>query len=295
MIPREYVMRKSFLFLLLATVSVPALAAPDDANDRATRREAARAERANARSERQDEKSQSPARSEPQVQVRAVEPNAVNRPAPNQSQRQVIPQQIIDRRSGQNFGVAPPRPALEQRRAPVDSVREWRARERNAPAVIEPRNSAARDAIQQRRDQRIETRNTIRDRRPPIISRVPREGTQPPPPPVSSRPSSLTAQHWRGDWRSNQRYDWQNLRRHHQSLFHLGFYYDPFGWGYRPYSIGWRLWPSYYQSSYWLNDPWMYRLPYAPPGYRWIRYYDDALLIDMWDGEVADVIYDFFW
>ena len=292
-------MRKSLLFLLLATVSVPAFAAPDDANDRAARREAARAEKADARAERQAEKSQPPQRPEPQAQVRMVEPNAINRPAPNQPNQppnQVIQQQqFIDRRSGQNFGAAPPRPTLEQRRAPVDSVRDWRARERNAPAVIEPRNSAARDAMQQRRDQRLEMRNAPGDRRPPIISRVPREGTQPPPPPTSTRPSSQTAQHWNSNWRSNNHYDWQNHRRHHQSLFHLGFYYDPFGWGYRPYSIGWRLWPSYYQSSYWLNDPWMYRLPYAPPGYRWIRYYDDALLIDMWDGEVADVIYDFFW
>ena len=72
-------------------------------------------------------------------------------------------------------------------------------------------------------------------------------------------------------------------------------YYDPFGWGYQPYSIGWRMWPSYYRSNYWLNDPGQYRLPYAPPGTRWIRYYDDAILIDMWSGQVVDVIYNFFW
>jgi Ni/Co efflux regulator RcnB len=36
-------------------------------------------------------------------------------------------------------------------------------------------------------------------------------------------------------------------------------------------------------------------MPYAPPGYRWIRYYDDLVLVDTWDGRVADVIYDFFW
>ena len=91
------------------------------------------------------------------------------------------------------------------------------------------------------------------------------------------------------------KYDWQDHRRRHRSLFHLGFYYDPFGWGYRPYQIGWRLWPSYYSSNYWINDPWQYRLPYAPPGYRWIRYYDDAILVDTWTGEVVDVIYNFFW
>ena len=55
------------------------------------------------------------------------------------------------------------------------------------------------------------------------------------------------------------------------------------------------MWPSYYQSSFWLNDPWQYRLPYAPPGYRWIRYYNDAVLVDTWDGHIVDVIYNFFW
>ena len=55
------------------------------------------------------------------------------------------------------------------------------------------------------------------------------------------------------------------------------------------------MWPSYYSSRYWINDPWYYRLPYAPPGTRWVRYYDDAILVDMWSGQVVDVIYNFFW
>ena len=29
--------------------------------------------------------------------------------------------------------------------------------------------------------------------------------------------------------------------------------------------------------------------------YRWVRYYDDVLLVDIYSGEVVDVIYDFFW
>ena len=60
------------------------------------------------------------------------------------------------------------------------------------------------------------------------------------------------------------------------------------------FSIGWRLWPSYYSSNYWFN-PTQYGLPYAPPGYQWVRYYDDALLVDTWSGEVVDVINNFFW
>ena len=38
-----------------------------------------------------------------------------------------------------------------------------------------------------------------------------------------------------------------------------------------------------------------YRLPPAYGGTRWIRYYNDALLVDTYSGEVIDVIYDIFW
>jgi len=317
-------MRNRVIFLLLATVSVPAFAAADD-NDRAAR-EAARserqAERAEARSERQAERAQPSQRSEPQVQVRSVEPSAAARPVVREQQQQqgVVHQRALERRSAPNPASDSPRPTLVQRGEAGDSVREWRGRERragNSPAVIPQRDGASdewrarerrvgngpesierrnttREALQERRQQRIEGRDSIGNRRAPIVSRTPREGTQPPPR-SSNRPSSLTARHWNHDWRSDRRHDWQNHRRRHRSLFHFGFYYDPFGWGYRPYSIGWRMWPSYYRSSYWLNDPWQYRLPYAPPGYRWIRYYDDAVLVDTWDGQVVDVIYNFFW
>ena len=61
------------------------------------------------------------------------------------------------------------------------------------------------------------------------------------------------------------------------------------------YGVGWRLWPSYYRNSFWLNDPWQYRLPPAYGPFRWIRYYDDALLVNIYTGEVVDVVYDFFW
>ena len=127
----------------------------------------------------------------------------------------------------------------------------------------------------------------------PVVSDTPREGTQPPP------RTDLGRRHadvqWSTNWRHSSRYDWWGWRRTHHSFFHLGLYYDPFGWGYQPYEIGWRLWPAYYSSRYWISDPWYYRLPYAPPGYRWVRYYDDLLLVDTWNGEVVDVIRDFFW
>lgn len=306
-------MRNSLIFLLLATVSVPALSAADD-NDRAAR-EAARAERqaerAEARTERQAERTQAPQRAEPQVQLRSVDRPVVS----EQVRGNAAPPRSLERGSAATPASDTSRPTLVEGGGTGDSVRdwrlrerragnnpaaipqnqgtsdEWRARERRAPAAIEQR----KETREERRRERIAEREAIGNRPAPlVVSRTPREGTQPPPK-SSVRPSSRTTRHWDHDWRSDHRNDWQKHRRRYRSLFHLGFYYDPFGWRYRPYSIGWRMWPGYYRSSYWLNDPWQYRLPYAPPGYRWIRYYDDVVLVDTWDGQVVDVIYNFFW
>ena len=100
---------------------------------------------------------------------------------------------------------------------------------------------------------------------------------------------------WSSDWRRDHRYNWRSYRNRYQSLYRLGRYYDPYGWNYRRFSIGFNLWPSYYGSNNWLNDPWRYRLPPAHGPYRWVRYYDDALLVNTYTGQVADVIYNFFW
>ncbi|NUT00536.1 MAG: RcnB family protein [Sphingomonas sp.] len=127
------------------------------------------------------------------------------------------------------------------------------------------------------------------------VSRVPIPGTEPPAPRTADTARAQPSSRWRGDWRHDRRYDWRDWRRRHRSTFRIGFYYDPFGWDYMRYGIGWRLWPSYYNSSFWLNDPWQYRLPRAYGPYRWIRYHNDALLVNIYTGQVVDVEYDFFW
>jgi len=99
---------------------------------------------------------------------------------------------------------------------------------------------------------------------------------------------------WNRNWRNDSRYDWHRYRHHHRSIFHLGFYYDPFGYGYSPFNIGYRLQPAYYGQNFWF-DPSMYGLPYPPPGTQWVRYWNDAVLVDVYSGEVVDVIRDFFW
>lgn len=177
-----------------------------------------------------------------------------------------------------------------------DSVADWRLRDRGAgtaPQLVEERAGSTPESMRDPIRRRIE--RFVGGRDAPVVSREPREGTQPPAP-AAQRRTRFVSDDWRGHWRRDRRYDWYNWRRGHRDRFHLGFYFDPFGWGYRRYSAGWRLWPAYYSSSsYWLQDAWYYRLPYAPPGYRWIRYYNDAVLVDTWDGRVADVIYNFFW
>jgi hypothetical protein len=293
-------MRKLLAFLLLAGAATPALAAadPGDNNRIHADREARREARAEARAERsggndrqhsnnlsggvQNGSSNSSGGPPPQAVVH-VETNGGNGGG-NQAGEQRFHHGIANRVSDSGYQVV--EPAQQNEAGASETVRRW-----HGPKVVEPTRVTTEDRVAptlRRQDRPVPGvfRNRV-----PVVSNVPHEGTQPP----LRALNRDREHHWSTNWRSDQRYDWQDWRRHHRSHFHLGFYYDPFGWSYRPYSIGWRLWPSYYSSRYWINDPWEYRLPYAPPGYRWIRYWDDALLVDTWTGEVVDVIPNFFW
>lgn len=102
--------------------------------------------------------------------------------------------------------------------------------------------------------------------------------------------------HWDRNWRNDRRYDWQRYRYANRSIYRPGRYYSPYrGHSYTRFSIGFGLDPLFYSSRYWISDPWQYRLPPAYAGTQWVRYYDDVLLVDVYTGEVIDVIHDFFW
>lgn len=102
---------------------------------------------------------------------------------------------------------------------------------------------------------------------------------------------------WNRDWRRESRYDWNRYRGANRAAFHLPRYYAPYGWnqGYRRFSIGFSLSPVLFARNYWIDDPWSYRLPEVYGPYQWVRYYNDALLVDTYSGEVVDVIYGIFW
>lgn len=102
--------------------------------------------------------------------------------------------------------------------------------------------------------------------------------------------------HWDRDWRSDNRYNWRGHRERYRSYYRPGRYYAPHrNDHYRRFSIGIYLGSPFYANRYWIADPWQYRLPPAHGPYRWVRYYDDVLLIDIRNGHVVDVIHGFFW
>ena len=92
--------------------------------------------------------------------------------------------------------------------------------------------------------------------------------------------------------RNYGRYDWRAYRNTNRGLYARGGWRAPFG--YNSFRAGARIAPAYYGRSYWIADPYRYRLP-RPIGYqRWVRHYDDVLLIDTRRGVVLDVIRGFY-
>lgn len=102
---------------------------------------------------------------------------------------------------------------------------------------------------------------------------------------------------WNRGWRDDGRYDWNRYRALNRNAYRLPRYYAPSGWagGYRRFGIGTRLSAGLWGQNYWIADPFDYRLPEAYGPYRWVRYYGDALLVDLRTGLVIDTVYDIFW
>ena len=306
-------MRKFLIFCLLASAATPVLARPDKDDDSRPARPA-RSESAPARADRSESRPARVERTQVSDRPQWTGGERPARPAFERSDRPERPRveppgggegrRWTGSSDGGHDRRASPVPAAT--RDQPDSVRDWRPREARRvdrrpnpePTQTDGRVPDGRPTDRDRADRGVQgwTDRHFGDRRrggAPEVSTVPRRWTQPPA--RAHRDGGSVLNRWHREWRDDHRYDWRHHRNRHRSIFHLGFYYDPFGWGYQRYNVGWRLWPNYYSRSHWLNDPWMYRLPPAYPGTQWIRYYDDALLVDIWTGEVVDVIYDFFW
>lgn len=322
-------MRRILISLLLASVASPVLAAGpgrDGPRERPDRSEA-KSERKAERQADRPQRSAEPRNVESATPQRSVEPRNVERAAPGpRSEPRNIESGMRERSVGARGGddgpvrsrggavrqmrggsdaVVGSRPQVTpaetvERRSAGDGVRERRMRERtnvDGPVTIEQRNVRRAPTIRESGELVQQKRPVPRvfERAERRVSRTPILGTEPPPPRTATAVAARPARSWSHHWRNDRRYDWRDWRKRHRSRFFFGFYNDPFGWDYFRYGVGWRLWPSYYGRSFWLNDPWHYRLPPAYGPYRWIRYYDDALLVNIYTGHVVDVVHNFFW
>ncbi len=279
-------MRKALIGILMAaTVATPVAAQERPARrdgfvervqrtvgqDRSIGRQSQRAERPQPRMERQPQRAD-----RPQRQVER-QPQRTERPQQRQFERgagQEQRQYQRVQREGQRADRPErnPRPGRPQG-TPVEvrgPAASWPGQQERANRVVN------RSLAQDRRDGQYERRDNRRDWRD------------------DRRPA--TRHNWDRNWRNDSRYDWQRYRYSNRNLFSVGRYYAPFdNYRYSRFSIGLRIGQPFYSDRYWLNDPWRYRLPPAYAGTRWVRYYDDVLLVDTYSGQVLDVIYDFFW
>lgn len=94
----------------------------------------------------------------------------------------------------------------------------------------------------------------------------------------------------RRDWGRN---DWRGYRQSNRALYSRGNWRAPFA--YQRFAAGSRIAPNFYGQRYVIADPGRYRLPPARRDQRWVRHYDDVVLIDQRRGRVVDVIRGFYW
>jgi Ni/Co efflux regulator RcnB len=72
------------------------------------------------------------------------------------------------------------------------------------------------------------------------------------------------------------------------------FVYPP-GFGYRRWEVGAALPPLFLAREYWYADWAALGMDPPPPGYEWVRYGPDLLLVNIDTGQVVDVAYDVFY
>jgi Ni/Co efflux regulator RcnB len=96
------------------------------------------------------------------------------------------------------------------------------------------------------------------------------------------------------EWRHDQREDWQRWRDAHRNDYRRGAWRAPFA--YRSFGIGTTVPRDYWAPRYYVNNWGTYRLPAPTYGYyRYVRHYDDVLLINTRNGRVVRVYHNFYW
>jgi hypothetical protein len=100
-------------------------------------------------------------------------------------------------------------------------------------------------------------------------------------PPMMKHTPQLDFHVWQRNFNAPKHYHWQP-------------YHRPNGWYYRRWVYGMVLPSLFWTQDYWINDYWDFDLPDPPYGYVWVRYGDDAMLVNVRTGFVLQVEYDLF-
>lgn len=98
------------------------------------------------------------------------------------------------------------------------------------------------------------------------------------------QPTQWNRQDYQRNVTASRHFHWSN-----------GSYHRPHGWYYRRWVYG-EVFPSlFWDRDYWITDYWNYGLDDPPYGYVWVRYGDDAVLINEDTGEILQVEYGIFY
>jgi hypothetical protein len=69
----------------------------------------------------------------------------------------------------------------------------------------------------------------------------------------------------------------------------------PRGWGYRPWAYGQFLPALFLTPNYFIGNWGGYGLAPPPYGCNWVRYGPDALLVNIYTGQILEVVHGVFW
>lgn len=95
------------------------------------------------------------------------------------------------------------------------------------------------------------------------------------------------------DARREYREDWRDYRTRNRDVYRAGRWNAPFR--YQAWNAGSQMRPSYYNSRYYISDPYRYRLPRPGANQRWVRHYNDVVLVNVRTGRVMTTHRSFFW
>jgi hypothetical protein len=86
-----------------------------------------------------------------------------------------------------------------------------------------------------------------------------------------------------------------SYRGHNFNRVHLAPFVYPAGWGYRRWAIGAVLPPLFLVSTYYYADWAALGLAAPEPGFQWVRYGPDLVLVNVTTGQIVDVVYGAFY